>query len=229
MRQPNGDVIGPVHRVDEAPRALAAARRPGDDAGERLALGEDLVLLALELGQVLVDALERPRLLLAHGEGGRLARRLGGAQGGELVALLLQHPGGVGHGALPPGDGVLLRVHLVARGLEAADQLVVAAEEVVDHVHAADEVLEVRGGEEDVHVVQVVALVAEDGALREVALLELELGLRRLELELLEAQLLAQHVELLAGDGELLLDGGDLVAEAVELASGWPPACRRGR
>ena len=134
-----------------------------------------------------------PCLLLAHGEGGRLARRLGGAQGGELVALLLQHLGGVGDGALAPGDGVLLRVDLVARRLEAADQRVVAAEEVVDHVDAADEVLEARGREEDVDVVEVVALVAEDDALLEVLLLELELGLRRLELELLEAQLLAQH------------------------------------
>jgi hypothetical protein len=86
----------------------------------------------------------------------------------------------------------------------------------VDHVRAADEVLEARGREEDVQVVEVVALVAEDRALREVALLELELGLGLRELELLETQLLAQEGELLARDRESLLDGGDLVAQAVE-------------
>ncbi len=91
-----------VHRPAEAARASAGAAAAADDPGERLALGEELALLTLELGEVLVDALERARLLPAHGECGRLARRLGGAQGGELVALLLQDRRRVGDGALAP-------------------------------------------------------------------------------------------------------------------------------
>ena len=71
--------------------------------------------------------------------------------------------------------------------------------------------------QQDVHVVQVVALVREHGALGEVVLLELELGLRLRELELLEPQLVTQQLELVARGGELLLDARDLLAQAVEL------------
>ena len=54
MRQPNGDVTGPLTGQIRLPVPPPLPEDAVDDAGERLALGEQLVLLPLELGEVLV-------------------------------------------------------------------------------------------------------------------------------------------------------------------------------
>ena len=121
------------------------------------------------------------------------------------------------------------RGHLVARRLQPADQVVVAADEIAHDAHAAHEILEARGGQHDVDVGEVVGLVGDHDARLEVVLLEGELPLRGLQLEPLEAQLLLEDLELVARGRELLLDHAYLVAETSELVvDGRELAVERG-
>ncbi len=119
MRQPNGEP-GAADRPRHAAGAAPGAGGAGDDAGQGVALGEQLVLLLLEQREVLSDGGQLAVLLLAHGQRRSPLRGLGGAQRRQLVALLLQVGDGLVHAALLVGDGLLLRGHVVPRLLEAA-------------------------------------------------------------------------------------------------------------
>jgi hypothetical protein len=120
-------------------------------------------------------------------------------------------------GDLLVDDGLLLLAHIVASGLEPADQILVVVQEILHQAHPRHQVFEVRGGEHHIDVAQFVGLVAPHDALPEVLLLELESRLRLLQLQTFRVQLLAQQVQLALRHHQLLLDQLYPAAQLSEL------------